>query len=62
MCTQFVELEMALLPVHELVPAVEQELAQQGQPVRWAITKVEDQKITVEAVVRTFAGAAFPHP
>jgi hypothetical protein len=48
MCTQFVELEMALLPVAELVPAIEQEL---GDALRWAITKVEADKVTVEAAI-----------
>ncbi len=30
---------------------IEAELHQQGEPLRWAITKVEDQKVQVEAVV-----------
>ncbi len=51
MCTQFVELEMALLPLHQLVPALETELAAQGEPLRWAITKVEADSVTIEAVL-----------
>lgn len=32
---------------------IEAELHQQGEPLRWAITRVEDQKVQVEAVVST---------
>ncbi|WP_218081813.1 hypothetical protein [Anthocerotibacter panamensis] len=42
---------MALLPLHQLVPALETELAAQGEPLRWAITKVEADSVTIEAVL-----------
>ncbi|WP_287129139.1 hypothetical protein [Candidatus Cyanaurora vandensis] len=51
MCTQFVELEMARKPLAELVPAIEAELATRGESLRWAITQVEADRITVEAAV-----------
>jgi len=55
MCTQFVELEMALQPLPELVPAIEEALRAEGQPLRWAITKVEKDRVNVEAAVLTTA-------
>jgi len=55
MCTQFVELEMALQPLPELVPAVEEALTAEGQPLRWAITEVLGDRVKVEAAVLTAA-------
>ncbi len=51
MCTQFVELEMALSPLSELIPEIEAQLNQEGAYLRWAITKIEQERVTVEAAL-----------
>lgn len=38
--------------------AIEAELQKQGEPLRWAVTRVEEQKLHVEAVVTTSAPVA----
>jgi hypothetical protein len=56
MTTHFITAEINLQenPL-QLQQAIEAELAKRGEPLRWAITKVEteDQTVTVEAVVTT---------
>jgi C4-type Zn-finger protein len=56
LATHFITLEMNLATHGEdLVTAIEATLAQQGEPLRWAITQVnqDTQTATVEAVVTT---------
>ncbi len=54
MTTHFIEAEIDLqaTPV-ELKKEIEAELAKRGEPLRWAITEVdqEEEKVRVEAVV-----------
>lgn len=56
MTTHFItaEIDIQETPT-ELQKAIEAELKKQGEPLRWAITSVdeEQQKATVEAVVTT---------
>lgn len=54
MTTHFIEAEIDLPEnSQELHQEIEAELAKQGEPLRWAITKVDRdrQKVAVEAVV-----------
>jgi hypothetical protein len=56
LATHFITLEMKLATHGEdLVEAIEAALAKQGEPLRWAITQVnqDTQTATVEAVVTT---------
>ena len=56
MTTHFITAEVDLQETPtELEKAIEAELQQQGEPLRWAITSVDEaqQKATVEAVVTT---------
>lgn len=52
MTTHFITAEIDLQdsPV-VLAHEIEARLRQEGEPVRWAITQVKDQKVQVEAVV-----------
>jgi CRISPR/Cas system endoribonuclease Cas6 (RAMP superfamily) len=54
MTTHFItaELELPTSP-EQLLPTIVQELSKQGQPLRWAITQVDQAKQTahIEAVV-----------
>jgi hypothetical protein len=54
LATHFITLNFSLKDAGvDLVVAIEAALAEQGQPLRWAITQVNDatQMATVEAVV-----------
>ncbi len=54
MTTHFISAEIDLQQTPtELQKAIEAELKKQGEPLRWAVTKVdtEKEKVTVEAVV-----------
>ncbi|QLE58231.1 hypothetical protein [Nostoc sp. TCL26-01] len=56
MTTHFISAEIDIQETPtELQQAIEAELKKQGEPLRWAITVVDDeqQKVTVEAVVTT---------
>ncbi|MBW4645180.1 MAG: hypothetical protein KME23_19675 [Goleter apudmare HA4340-LM2] len=56
MTTHFITAEIDLQATpKELQQAIEAELEKQGEPLRWAITSVDDeqQKAVVEAVVTT---------
>jgi len=56
MTTHFISAEIDIQETPtELQQAIEAELQKQGEPLRWAITAVDDeqQKATVEAVVTT---------
>lgn len=56
MTTHFISAEIDIQETStELQQAIEAELKKQGEPLRWAITSVdeEQQKATVEAVVTT---------
>ncbi|MDB9375118.1 hypothetical protein [Nodularia sphaerocarpa] len=56
MTTHFITAEVDLQETPtELEKAIEAELQKQGEPLRWAITSVDEaqQKATVEAVVTT---------
>jgi hypothetical protein len=58
LATQFITVEITLGQAKgNLVDAIELALAEQGQPLRWAITQVNSatQTATVEAVVTTFS-------
>nr|WP_026072388.1 hypothetical protein [Nodosilinea nodulosa] len=60
MATQFITLNINLGEVQsDLVTAIEAALAEQGEPLRWAITQVNSatQTATVEAVVTTHSNA-----
>jgi hypothetical protein len=52
MTTHFItaEIDLEESPL-ELNQAIASELQKRGEPLRWAITRVEDNKATVEAVV-----------
>ncbi|HYW20918.1 MAG TPA: hypothetical protein VE956_16775 [Nodularia sp. (in: cyanobacteria)] len=58
MTTHFItaEVDLQATPT-ELEKAIEAELQKQGEPLRWAITSVDEaqQKVGVEAVVTTSA-------
>ncbi len=53
MTTHFIEAELDLQETPLTVKEVEATLQQQGEPLRWAITKVDKEKQTaqVEAIV-----------
>ncbi len=54
MTTHFIEAEIALQAnPKELHQEIEAKLKQEGEPLRWAITKVDQdrQKVAVEAVI-----------
>ncbi len=53
MTTHFIEAEIDLEETPLTVKAVEATLEEQGEPLRWAITKVDKEKQTaqVEAIV-----------
>ncbi|MBE9198794.1 MULTISPECIES: hypothetical protein [unclassified Nodularia (in: cyanobacteria)] len=58
MTTHFITAEVDLQETPtELEKAIEAELQKQGEPLRWAITSVDEaqQKVGVEAVVTTEA-------
>jgi hypothetical protein len=60
--TQFIELDLPLLPPN-LVERVEAALQSRGTPLRWAITAVDRQQLTihVEAVVTAMSSPAAGH-
>jgi hypothetical protein len=61
MTTHFITAEVDLQETPtELEKAIEAELQKQGEPLRWAITSVDEgqQKATVEAVVTLDAASA----
>jgi len=49
---QFVALNLPLQPTHTLGDRIEAVLGQEGAPLRWAITAVDDDMALVEAVIR----------
>ncbi|NJL45244.1 MAG: hypothetical protein HC922_04805 [Leptolyngbyaceae cyanobacterium SM2_3_12] len=51
--TEFITVEINLAVALDLVQTIETRLVQQGEPLRWAITQVDNsrQMATVEAVV-----------
>ncbi|MCU0552086.1 MAG: hypothetical protein MUC48_22345 [Leptolyngbya sp. Prado105] len=51
MTTEFITLDLPLAPVRELHQLIEQELRQFGEPLRWAITRIDSQTVEIEAVV-----------
>lgn len=54
MTTHFIAAEIDLQEnTQELQQKIEAELAKQGEPLRWAITKIDQskQKVAVEAIV-----------
>ena len=54
MTTHFITAEIELQPTSaELHQEIESQLAKEGEPLRWAVTKVdkEQQTATVEAIV-----------
>ncbi|WP_299484914.1 hypothetical protein [Acaryochloris sp. IP29b_bin.137] len=52
MTTHFITAEIDLEASSADLPAqIDETLRQQGEPLRWAVTEVKDQKATVEAVV-----------
>lgn len=52
MTTQFITLELDLeTAMPQLRSAIESQLALQGEPLRWAITAVDQGIVRVEAVV-----------
>lgn len=56
LATQFITLDIDLADAQgDLVTAIELALAEQGDPLRWAVTQVNSatQTATVEAVVTT---------
>ncbi len=54
MTTHFITAEIDLTEAQEnLVQVITNELANQGEPLRWAITAVEGEIAKVEAVVTT---------
>lgn len=61
MTTHFIEAEVKLqeTPV-ETCQAVEAELRHHGEPLRWAITRVDQQRAQVEAVVVTSEPVSTP--
>ncbi len=60
MTTHFIsaEIDLQATPL-KLRQAIESELSPQGEPLRWAVTRVDTdkQKATVEAIVTTSAGS-----
>ena len=64
MTTHFITAEVDLQETPtELENAIEAELQKQGEPLRWAITSVDEpqQKATVEAVVTTAASTVISY-
>jgi hypothetical protein len=57
MDTRFVELELTAVPAHEATAVIEAALRLQGEPLRWAIAAVEDDRWRIEAVVTGTAAA-----
>ena len=52
MTTDFITIELAIQSsVRELHQTIEQELRIFGEPLRWAITRVNSQTVEIEAVV-----------
>lgn len=52
MTTHFITAEVDLqASSQELPEAIEAQLQEQGEPLRWAITEVKDDQANVEAVV-----------
>jgi hypothetical protein len=52
MTTHFITAEIDLQESPLTLPqTIEAKLRQEGEPVRWAITEVKDQKAQVEAVI-----------
>ncbi len=53
MTTHFIAAEIDLKESQPLQEEIEAQLSQHGNPLRWAITKVdkENEKVTVEAIV-----------
>jgi hypothetical protein len=54
MTTHFIEFEIDLNESPIALPqAIEAELQKRGEPLRWAVTQVEDDLANVEAIVTT---------
>ncbi len=52
MCIHYIEAEIAIDQTTEICKQVEEALAKQGEPLRWAIVEAPvDQPVRVEAVV-----------
>ena len=52
MITQFITLEIPLQPTPLATQqAIEAELQKHGDPLRWALTQVQGQLATIEAIV-----------
>ena len=51
MTTHFITAEIDLQEPAQLHSSIEAELQKRGEPLRWAITKVDQQKAQVEAIV-----------
>ena len=51
MTTHFITAEIDLQEPAKLHSSIEAELQKRGEPLRWAITKVDQQKAQVEAIV-----------
>jgi chaperone required for assembly of F1-ATPase len=52
MCIHYIEAEIAIDQTSEICKQVEEALAKQGEPLRWAIVEAPvDQPVRVEAVV-----------
>jgi hypothetical protein len=49
--TELLSFELPLQPIAELQRSILAQLEAQGQPLRWAITAVEGDRVSVEAVV-----------
>jgi hypothetical protein len=49
--TELVSFEHPLQPIAELQRSILAQLETRGQPLRWAITAVDDDRVSVEAVV-----------
>lgn len=64
MTTHFISAEIDLqASSSEMQQAIEAELQKQGQPLRWAVTQVDEQqqKAIVEAIVTTTATTEAVH-
>lgn len=54
MTTHFITAEVDIqATAQELPEAIEAQLKEQGEPLRWAVTEVKDDTAQVEAVVLT---------
>lgn len=52
MCIHYIEAEVAIDQSKEICKQIEEVLAKQGEPLRWAIVEAsEDRPVRVEAVV-----------